>query len=82
MKGLFGATVLWKNAIVASMQPTWIHRMSVVLIRERENWRILLIHVTAIQPPYVDASDEVARAYYVRMSCQYSDGRQPVNHVP
>ena len=56
--------------------------MSVVLIRERENWRILLIHVTAIQPPYVDASDEVARAYYVRMSCQYSDGRQPVNHVP
>ena len=48
--GLFVATVLWKNAILASMQRTWIHRMSVVLIREREDWRILLMHVTAVQP--------------------------------
>jgi hypothetical protein len=49
--GLFVATVLWKNAILASMQRTWIHRMSVVLIRERVDWRILLMHVTVLQPP-------------------------------
>jgi hypothetical protein len=48
--GLFVATVLWKNAILASMQRIWIHRMSVVLIREDEGWRILLMHVTAVQP--------------------------------
>jgi hypothetical protein len=48
--GLFVASVLWKNAILASMQRIWIHRMSVVLIREAEDWRILLMHVTAIQP--------------------------------
>lgn len=50
MSGLFVATVLWKNAILASMQRVWIHRMSVVLIREGEDWRILLMHVTAIEP--------------------------------
>ena len=44
------ATVLWKNAILASMQRIWIHRMSVVLIREGADWRVLLMHVTAIQP--------------------------------
>jgi hypothetical protein len=49
-RGLFVATVLWKNAILASMQRIWIHRMSVVLIREREGWRILLMHVTPVQP--------------------------------
>jgi Clp amino terminal domain, pathogenicity island component len=48
--GLFVASVLWKNAILASMQRIWIHRMSVVLIRKGEDWRILLMHVTAIQP--------------------------------
>ena len=48
--GLFIATVLWKNAILASMQRTWIHRMSVVLIRESADWHILLMHVTAVQP--------------------------------
>jgi hypothetical protein len=49
-RGFFVATVVWKNAILASMQRTWIHRMSVVLIREPEDWRILLMHVTAVQP--------------------------------
>ena len=48
--GLFVATGRWKNAILASMQRAWIHRMSVVLIREREDWRILLVHLTAVQP--------------------------------
>jgi hypothetical protein len=47
---LIVASVLWKNAILASMQRIWIHRMSVVLTREGENWSILLMHVTAVQP--------------------------------
>lgn len=48
--GLFVASVLWKNAILARLQRIWIHRMSVVLIREDEDWRILLMHVTPVQP--------------------------------
>lgn len=48
--GLFVASVLWKP-ILASQQRIWIHRMSVVLIRENdEGWRILLMHVTPVQP--------------------------------
>jgi ATP-dependent Clp protease ATP-binding subunit ClpA len=48
--GLFIASVLWKNAILASMKRIWLHRMSVVAIGESEDWSILLIHATAIQP--------------------------------
>jgi len=48
--GVFVASVLWKNAILASMERIWIHRMSVVLIREDEGWRILLMHVTPVRP--------------------------------
>jgi len=48
--GLFVASVLWKNAILASQERIWIHRMSAVLIREDEDWRILLLHVTPVQP--------------------------------
>lgn len=47
---LFVASVLWKNAILASLQRIWIHRMRVVLIREGEDWRILLMHVTPVRP--------------------------------
>lgn len=49
---LFVAIVQWKNAFLASMQRIWIHRMSVVLIRESgsEDWSILLMHATAVQP--------------------------------
>jgi hypothetical protein len=47
---LFVASVLWKNAILASQERIWIHRMSVVLIRQDEDWRILLMHVTPVQP--------------------------------
>jgi len=47
------AVVLWKNAILASMERVWMHRMSVVLVREavRENeeWVILLAQVTPVQ---------------------------------
>ena len=48
---LFVASVVWKNAILASLQRIWIHRMSVVLIRENDDWHILLMHVTPVQPP-------------------------------
>jgi ATP-dependent Clp protease ATP-binding subunit ClpA len=44
-------SVLWKNAILASEQRAWVHRMSVVLIRENVDWRILLMHVTPVVTP-------------------------------
>jgi hypothetical protein len=47
--GLFVASVLWKNAILASMQRIWMHRMSVVTNGEGEDWHILLMHATAVQ---------------------------------
>lgn len=46
---LFVASVLWKNAILASLERVWIHRMSVVMILEDGDWRFLLIHVTPVQ---------------------------------
>ena len=46
---LFIATVLWKNAILASLQRVWIHRMSIVMILDDGDWRILLMHVTPVQ---------------------------------
>lgn len=44
------AIVLWKNAILASMERVWMHRMSIVLVREGEDWAIALIQVTPINP--------------------------------
>jgi hypothetical protein len=41
--------VLWKNAILASMERVWMHRMSIVLVPEGETWAILLIHVTPVK---------------------------------
>jgi Clp amino terminal domain, pathogenicity island component len=46
---LFVANVLWKNALLASEQRAWIHRMSVVLIPATEEWVILLAQVTPVQ---------------------------------
>jgi Clp amino terminal domain, pathogenicity island component len=43
------ATVLWKNALLASEQRAWMHRMSVVLLREADSWQILLAQVTPVQ---------------------------------
>jgi hypothetical protein len=48
---LLVTSVLWKNAILASEQRVWVHRMSVVLIRENVDWRILLMQVTPVQVP-------------------------------
>lgn len=49
-KDVVVAVVLWKNAILASMERVWMHRMGVVLIREAEDWAIALIQVTPVKP--------------------------------
>jgi hypothetical protein len=46
---LLVATVLWKNAILASEQRAWNHRMSVVLVPEGDDWTILLVQVTPVE---------------------------------
>jgi hypothetical protein len=84
-KGLLAAIVLWKNAVLASMERSWMQRMTVVLVPEAEtdvtirdlvekalrqhynmrelelkvlsdaraieDWKILLVQVTAVQIP-------------------------------
>lgn len=44
------AIVLWKNAVLASMERVWMHRMSVVLVPEGEDWAIVLVQVTPVRP--------------------------------
>jgi hypothetical protein len=46
---LFVANVLWKNALLASEQRAWTHRMSFVLLPEAGDWTILLAQVTPVQ---------------------------------
>jgi hypothetical protein len=46
---LFVANVLWKNALLASEQRSWMHRMSVVLVSGGANWEILLAQITPVQ---------------------------------
>jgi hypothetical protein len=46
---LFIANVLWKNALLASEQRAWMHRMSVVLLPHGGDWKILLGQVTPVQ---------------------------------
>lgn len=48
-RDLLVATVLWKNALLASEQRAWTHRMSVVLLPEAGEWKILLAQVTPVQ---------------------------------
>jgi hypothetical protein len=47
---VFVAVVLWKNALLASEQRSWMHRMSVVLLTGADAWEILLVQITPIQP--------------------------------
>jgi ATP-dependent Clp protease ATP-binding subunit ClpA len=42
--------VLWKNAILASLERVWIHRMSVVLVPKGDDWAIILAQVTPVHP--------------------------------
>jgi hypothetical protein len=46
---LFVANILWKNSLLAGEQRAWMHRMSVVLFPERNDWTILLAQVTPVQ---------------------------------
>ncbi len=46
---LFVATVLWNNALLASEHRAWMHRMSLVLLHEAGEWRILLAQATPVQ---------------------------------
>ncbi len=48
---LFVAIVLWKNALLASEQRAWMHRMSFVLSPGAEDWEILLAQVALVQFP-------------------------------
>src|SRR5215467_11094749 len=43
------AVVLWKNALVASMERTWMHRMTVVFV-PREEWEIVSVEATSVEP--------------------------------
>jgi hypothetical protein len=47
---LFIANVLWKNALPANEQRAWTHRMSVVLLPQTDEWQILFVQVTPVQP--------------------------------
>lgn len=47
---LFVAIVIWKNAILASMERVWIHAMSVVLVPQGDDWAIILAQVTPVHP--------------------------------
>ena len=42
--------VLWKDAILASLERVWIHRMSVVLVPRGDDWAIMLAQVTPVHP--------------------------------
>jgi len=45
---LFVVTVLWKNALLASQQRSWMQRMTVVLVPTEADWEILLVQVTPV----------------------------------
>ena len=46
---LLVVVVLWRNAILASMERVWMHRMSVVLVPAGDDWTIILAQVTPVQ---------------------------------
>ncbi len=50
-QGVVAAIVLWKNAVLASMERSWMQRMTFVLVPEAWDWKILLVQVTAVQIP-------------------------------
>ena len=43
------AVILWRNAILASMERVWMHRMSIVLVPEGKEWAIALLQVTPVK---------------------------------
>lgn len=50
-EGLVVAVVLWKNAVLAGMaRGVWMHRMSIILVAEGEQWTTGLLQVTPVKP--------------------------------
>jgi hypothetical protein len=47
----FVAAVLWKNALLASEQRAWIHRMTVAMAPKEDDWEIASIQVAVVQQP-------------------------------
>ena len=45
---VFVATVRWNNALLASEQRAWMHRMTLDLLLEADNWEILSVQVTPV----------------------------------
>jgi|HubBroStandDraft_6_1064221.scaffolds.fasta_scaffold06391_3 hypothetical protein len=45
---LFITTVRWNNALLASEQRAWMHRMGFVLVPEETRWAILFVQVTPV----------------------------------
>jgi hypothetical protein len=50
-KELFVATLLRKNALLASEERVWMHQMTIILLVEASDWKILLLQMTAVTPP-------------------------------
>ena len=48
------ANVLWENVIIAGEPAKSIHRMTVILSKEVEDWVIFLVQVTPISPDRFD----------------------------
>jgi len=46
---LFVANIRWNNALLASEQRAWMHRMSIVLVFGTNEWEILLAQVTPLE---------------------------------
>jgi len=46
---LLVAAILWKHVIHIGEQHSWIHRMSVVVVPEGDDWAILMAQVTPVQ---------------------------------
>ena len=49
-------TVLWKNALLASEERAWMHRMTIMLKLEDAGWKILFAQVTLVKPFSASAS--------------------------
>lgn len=49
-KDVVVSVVLWKNAILASMERVWMHRMNTILVPQGEKWTIALLEVTSVKP--------------------------------
>lgn len=52
----FLCVALWKNALLASEERAWMHRMTIMLKLEDAEWKILFAQVTLVKPFSASAS--------------------------